>query len=694
LVLLVAGCSGVWAQQRAYRLPATDLKQPIIWGAVAEAPDGRGLTFGGQDQTADDGRGHTRLRVRGTWQTIAAELRKANPWQKWHDRAGALRQRQKEAAARARSLYFQGRPEIEQGTLMKAELLPLQAGLVRDLHQLVKELTEAVARLGHEAAPVRDALHYLNAAEVQAKTLNDQLTRGLSAAAIQGMNQVQILLEKAAEVLDAEPPARALSPLVYDPKSQVFVLFGGDHLDYLTNDTWVFDLAKRRWQRRRPATAPLPRASHTWQANRDGTVTLSGGYTYTSNTDYLGGQYRDLGDGSWTYDIATNAWTGSRSGLPPDTRIYRAGPFHPDFFLQGPRPDARSFADWLAQVPANTWVQTKPPQLPQLNRDWGTAVLDPDRDLILRWSGGHSAHGGTDVLHFHLASNRWELPFPVEFPLGQLYANTSYPDGWNFNRRPWITGHTYQNYGYEALTRKMYFLGRPRYVYLYDPDRGDWISRVTKPADLSYANCFYTLTVTATPHGLVCWTEHGRLFHHRADRNAWEEVKLRGDNLPGAVVDNSTVVFDSRRDRLLFFRKLYGEKSRYDGQIHVVDWRTRQVRRLTPKGSEAAVTIPYLCQIHYDAGQDVLLVGATLPPDADGCRRTPVYDCATNRWQALKLAGDDPSGKTGRNVSLGLLYDARRRLFWAVDAQSRVFVLRLDVKTADSQDLRLPEPKP
>jgi hypothetical protein len=52
LVLLVAGCSGVWAQQRAYRLPATDLKQPILWGAVAEAPDGRGLAFGGQDQTA------------------------------------------------------------------------------------------------------------------------------------------------------------------------------------------------------------------------------------------------------------------------------------------------------------------------------------------------------------------------------------------------------------------------------------------------------------------------------------------------------------------------------------------------------------------------------------------------------------------------------------------------------------------
>ena len=30
----------------------------------------------------------------------------------------------------------------------------------------------------------------------------------------------------------------------------------------------------------------------------------------------------------------------------------------------------------------------------QINRDWGTAVLDPDHDLLLRWSGGHCAHGG------------------------------------------------------------------------------------------------------------------------------------------------------------------------------------------------------------------------------------------------------------------------------------------------------------
>ena len=69
-------------------------------------------------------------------------------------------------------------------------------------------------------------------------------------------------------------------------------------------------------------------------------------------------------------------------------------------------------------------------------------------------------------------------------------------------------------------------------------------------------------------------------------------------------------------------------------------------------------------------------------------RRTPAYDCAGNRWVSLKLGGDDPSGKTGRNVSLGMMYDANRKLFWAVDTDSNVFVLRLEPATAEVQALK------
>ena len=78
---------------------------------------------------------------------------------------------------------------------------------------------------------------------------------------------------------------------------------------------------------------------------------------------------------------------------------------------------------------------------------------------------------------------------------------------------------------------------------------------------------------------------------------------------------------------------------------------------------------------------DLFLVGGTV----EG--RTPAYDPEKNRWVSLKIGGEDPSGKKGRNVSLGMMYDAQRKLFWAVDTNSHVYVLRLDPSTADLQPM-------
>ena len=181
---------------------------------------------------------------------------------------------------------------------------------------------------------------------------------------------------------------------------------------------------------------PTPRANHTLALDDNGLLTVSGGYTYANNTDYLGGQYVGLDDGPWTEDLFQKWKSPATDPVPRNTRLYRTGPFHPDYFLDADKPDAAKFQAFLKSIPANTWTRTNPPRLPKLNRDWGTAVLDTRRDLILRWSGGHRAHGGTDVLQYHCATNRWELAAPIEFPLGQLYSNTSYPQGVSFNGRP------------------------------------------------------------------------------------------------------------------------------------------------------------------------------------------------------------------------------------------------------------------
>ncbi len=686
--------SNVPAADGPYRLPTLDLKSRVIWGSKCEEPAGAGLAFGGQDQDADIGKPPTEMLVDGKWESIRDELEWTNPLQSLRYRCEKRASQQRLIQAQARRIYFEG------AELASARQNHLPTGIAfidaekfsRDNFLIVQTVSEM---LGGASATKRPLDAYqkqqIDRAVLLLKpalTLSDSLLTSpqVSAKALESMRKIQVSLEQVAECLDCEPPGRTLSPIAYDSKSKLYVIFGGDHLDYLTNDTWTFDPEKKKWQQRHPSTAPPPRANHTLKSAGDGKIVLSGGYTYANNTDYMGGQYKDWKDGDWTYDIAEDKWTGEKPGVEV-TRQYRTGPFLPEFFFEGAAPERKTTNDKLSSLPANTWVSLKPPQLPQMQRDWGTAVLDPDHDLILRFSGGHCAHGGSDVLMYHINTNRWELPFPVEFPLGQLYSNTSYPGGFNLNRRPWVTGHTYQSYGYDLVAHKMLFTGHTKHTYVFDPLVADWTGRFEKPKSMSYGDSFYTLTICSTPEGLVCWTHDGKVLRFDAKENQWERLHLKGDKLPGSVVDNSTLVCDENRDRLLFARKEYGDKTTFNGVLHALDVTSGEVKMLTPAGSDKANAISYLCQLRYDKQHELVLCGCTLPPDADGFRRTPAYDCRNNRWVSLKIIGDDPSGKNGRNVSLGMMYDAIRKLFWAVDTHSHVFVLKLDPEKADLQPL-------
>lgn len=684
------GMLGVGAQEKkpkpkSYRLPSTSLKEPILWGSSAESPEGFALSFGGEDQTSDDGQSHTRVKRNGEWVSILPELRQADRLGLPRVELGIYRNNAAQYGANVRRAYFEGVPFEEGVNAFSAHRF--RTGLsseIDSLDQLCKVLDPARAEVAREAIrrylkPLNDRIGELEAELAKPKRANP--------AWYESWCQAQLAIEQTIAALSAEPPPRALTPLVYEPKSKLFILFGGDHLDYLTNDLWVFDPAKMSWQLRLVSKAPPPRANHTLKATGDGKITLTGGYTYTSSTDYVGGQYRDLDDGEWVYDVAANTWSRPEDGVASDARTYRTGALHPSFYLTGEAPDSAAVTKRLAELPANTWMKMNPPQLPKLNRDWGTAVIDPDHDLILRFSGGHSAHGGTDVLHYHLATNRWELCFPVEFPLGQLYDNTEYPSGFNFNLRPWVTGHTYQNYAYDPLARRMLFTGETKHTYYYDPERGDWgpsafgeePRRVLKPKGMNYGSCFYTLTLCPTPLGVVCWTNEGKLFRHEAKENQWRELVTTTPDLklPGSVVDNSTVIYDSKRDRLVMARKPYGDKNAYDGQLYEVDLKTLGVKVLSPEGKEIGADVIYLCQIRYDSEHDLFLAGCTMPAPEGELRRTAIYDPAANRWSSLAIQGDDPSGSKGRNVSLGMQYDAKRKLFWAVDTNSQVYVLRL-----------------
>ncbi len=104
----------------------------------------------------------------------------------------------------------------------------------------------------------------------------------------------------------AQPPPRALSPMVYDPATEKIVMFGGDGLNQLYADTWVYDCATRTWEERTPEVSPSPRFGHALlHFPQAGKIVLLGGKGYR-----LDGHYRTIAlpFEMWTYDVEANRW--------------------------------------------------------------------------------------------------------------------------------------------------------------------------------------------------------------------------------------------------------------------------------------------------------------------------------------------------------------------------------------------------
>src|SRR5205085_5233202 len=110
---------------------------------------------------------------------------------------------------------------------------------------------------------------------------------------------------------------------------------------------------------------------------------------------------------------------------------------------------------------------------PGMNMDWGSAVFDPAHDLILRFSGGHSAYSGTAPVVYDVKADRYSLPFAPEYPLEFVYSNDQVRGEWSFKGRPWMTGHTYKSTGYDVNLKSMVFLGH-EYTYTFDAIVGEW----------------------------------------------------------------------------------------------------------------------------------------------------------------------------------------------------------------------------
>jgi hypothetical protein len=679
---------------KPYKVPATEWKpDPILWGWTCELPDGTGMTFGGVHQTNDDGIAHTQIKTADGWQPIVEELRKNNPLQARCEQVRALRNGCKDALARARHLYFEGKTADEEAKLIKASVDPAIEKVGKDLAKTLQDLDLFQGLDAYAVGQAKFAASHLKAAAGFLQPYGALVTPGQMAT----QRCAQIELEIAAEALDAEPPPRALSQIVYEPKHKVFVLFGGEHMDYSMNDLWVFDPARRRWFQRHPETAPEPRFDARIEALGDGRIAIRGGCVYEPGKHYI-----HVGPARWIYDLDKNTWTAdghTDKAFPADARSKRYGPpAGPENYMTGKRPDAAANEAKLKALPVNTWVGLKTP-VALGGRDWATWVYDPDRDLFYVFAGGHVSYPGNDVARYHLATDRWEISDPIEIPLGCCGTNEQYPFGNNYNRRPWCRPHVWNGQAYDAGLKQM-IMGSATdqkidpYCYFYDPDRADWVGRLRCPPGMP--NGCYSMQIRYTKHGMFSWNGAWLLDTKGTE---WTQLKVQG-KMPGGGVDSSGLVYDPKRDRMLF-ATLNGYARPFDGQIHALDMNTLQVTPLNPEGTNVLAKWSFFPrEVTYYPDRDLFLwnervnVGGKESPDL-----FVAYDAAGNRWVTIKLAIDKSCGLAfPSGVCSGIHWDAKRKLIWAGNSgyNGGVWVLRFDPATAEICPLKdfVPPPPP
>ncbi|MCA9224269.1 MAG: hypothetical protein KDA47_01595 [Planctomycetales bacterium] len=333
--------------------------------------------------------------------------------------------------------------------------------------------------------------------------------------------------------LDAEPPLRCNSPIVYDATTKSLVMFGGYNQAAALNDTWVYELKADRWQRRDPPISPPPMYAPA-------TVALSNlGKVLVCESDARKLEMHHLGRTSaqketWIYDVAENSWTPLNSDLRlenyrwltaapsghenvallvafgPERRTYA---FRYDFAAapvdlpgaapnvvawkypeqkrsleNAPPPDRARQIRLLKSLPVNTFVDAAPPGM-LISKTWSTAVIDSDRSEVIYTGGGHSGYSGNDFARYSIANNRWSLDMPPRFP-PYLESTNAGIFGWSYGMLP-FSQHTYLWYCYDPASRTVVYLARPSI------DNGLDIQLSEDPAD--------TFTYDASKHGYASW---------------------------------------------------------------------------------------------------------------------------------------------------------------------------------------------
>jgi len=691
-----------------------------VWGSMCYDPVNKELLHSGGDGGSADV---------STW---VYSIEK-NEWRRLEFGSPKL----KELSAKAKDLRWQAKALLgaccnrfaitETAAEAKADLAAKAAELAAAADKLAGEV-KAAPLAGTEKTAGDAAAGRLESAAAAFKAAGPALSGKIAPVNIFTVRAARVNLEQAVDALSAEPPGRARSQTAYDPVHKKIVLFGGDGLDRVLSDTWLYDCATRTWEQKSPAQCPAPRAGHVlaWLP-KAGKVVLAGGYS----RDWLAQEI-------WTYDVAANEWKPllhlpladedwgrqkfSQNCPRVDARGTQAGAVNEDDVLvclgrgnaglitwackvdpgkpaesaakatagasgqytfnridpatweNAAKPEPEKTRQFLASLPANQWTALKfPMYAPGATNRWGTTAYDTDRHQLLFWGGGHATSHENDVAHFSVLGCFWTIGYHPDDPIETVYA--SQPTPVSFNDRAHVPVHAYKAYDYDPTAGKMFYFDRA-----YNPAAREW-----EPAPfpgLEHKGTMHSF-LAPTPQGMVTYSEKG-LYRFDAKAGRWQKLPWNGPAFGGIWCDGHGLRYDAKRDCLWFAN---------DKAIFRYDLATGKAEKLEVKKPKALGQFIFWGEEIYVPDADLILI-MNLFKKPDGKLSNAAWDPAENKfyWVALRFIENDKPVEFKEppfSWSDALRYDPELKLAVLNNSSARkVWVLKFDRKSAGLEEIK------
>ncbi len=518
-----------------------------------------------------------------------------------------------------------------------------------------------------------------------------------------------------------QPGGRILPGAAYDAGEKKIVLFGGDDLSRCLDDTWVYDCRTRTWKEVETDVRPRARAGHAMvYVPGAKAVLLAGGYT---------GGWHGLSD-VWVYRAAQAKW--ERLGIDlPAKMCYASGDYVPEkkalylacyaqrrFNRKVPvyalhldlssaprsRPEKVETGSayqspahydypmplpggWtkgknaagnpedgrkeLAALPANTWVKREPP-IKAWKRAWGSYIYDARTHRGYAWGGGHCQNSSPDISEYDALTNRWRMmEDTANYSPVWKHRHAGGTPGVTFGGWTLLPSHARKSYGVDPLSDSVITYDGN----IYSQKHHRFVGRLGAfPVRTGFS---YQMAFVSTPHGLYAYaTQDGKVGHLcRADvkKGVWEVVAKGG---PAQHREFNHLCYDSRRDRLLYFRS--GDKMK--DRIWSFSFKTGAWQEEKPAGPAPAqmfgdsTYVPELDAVMMVFGQE-----------RKGPEKMYFYKPGERKWLVADYQGDRPSAANYRGMNLSPVYDPQLRLVvrmtcdaYQKHSRTEVLVMRLD----------------